>query len=189
MGLEIVEYLKSINTKIDNLLISVGGGGLISGVSSYVKQFYPKIKIIGVEPENANGLNQSLRANKPLNNNSDFSGIIPNIERVAILNGNIKFLEEKIESKENLSYFTNIKNRGVSFEKSLLARTISMGAEASGAGFKISTPYVEKITAIEVEFSLLKKSDLSKIIPKKTISWYRNFNQLYFGTKARLKNL
>ena len=68
LGLEIVEYLKSINTKIDNLLISVGGGGLISGVSSCVKQFYPKIKIIGVEPENANGLNQSLRANKPLNN-------------------------------------------------------------------------------------------------------------------------
>ena len=68
LGLEIVEYLKLINTKIDNLLISVGGGGLISGVSSYIKQFYPKIKIIGVEPENANGLNQSLRANKPLNN-------------------------------------------------------------------------------------------------------------------------
>ena len=68
LGLEIVEYLKSINTKIDNLLISVGGGGLISGVSSYVKQFYPKIKIIGVEPENANGLNQSFKANKPLNN-------------------------------------------------------------------------------------------------------------------------
>ena len=39
LGLEIVEYLKSINAKIDNLLISVGGGGLISGVSSYVKQF------------------------------------------------------------------------------------------------------------------------------------------------------
>ena len=48
LGLEIVEYLKSINTKIDNLLISVGGGGLISGVSSYVKQFYPEIKIIGL---------------------------------------------------------------------------------------------------------------------------------------------
>ena len=68
LGLEIVEYLKSINTKIDNLLISVGGGGLISGVSSYVKQFYPKIKIIGVEPENARGLSQSFEANKPLNN-------------------------------------------------------------------------------------------------------------------------
>ena len=68
LGLEIVEYLKLINTKIDNLLISVGGGGLISGVSSYVKQFYPKIKIIGVEPENAKGLSQSFEANKPLNN-------------------------------------------------------------------------------------------------------------------------
>ena len=68
LGLEIVEYLKSINTKIDNLLVSVGGGGLISGVSSYVKQFYPKIKIIGVEPENAKGLSQSFEANKPLKN-------------------------------------------------------------------------------------------------------------------------
>ncbi len=68
LGLEIVEYLKSINSNIDNLLISVGGGGLISGVSSYVKQFYPKIRIIGVEPENANGLNQSFEVNKPLNN-------------------------------------------------------------------------------------------------------------------------
>ena len=68
LGLEIVEYLKSINSEIDNLVISVGGGGLISGVSSYVKQFYPKIRIIGVEPENANGLSQSFKANRPLNN-------------------------------------------------------------------------------------------------------------------------
>ena len=68
LGLEIVEYLKSINSNIDNLLISVGGGGLISGVSSYVKQFNPEIRIIGVEPENANGLSQSFQANEPLNN-------------------------------------------------------------------------------------------------------------------------
>ncbi len=68
LGFEIVEYINSINTKIDNLLISVGGGGLISGVSSYVKQFYPKIRIIGVEPEHANGLSQSIKVNRPLNN-------------------------------------------------------------------------------------------------------------------------
>ena len=68
LGLEIVNYFNSINEKIDNLIISVGGGGLISGVSSYVKEFYPKVKVIGVEPENANGLSQSFKVNKPLNN-------------------------------------------------------------------------------------------------------------------------
>ena len=68
LGLEIVNYFNSINEKIDNLIISVGGGGLISGVSSYVKEFYPKVKVIGVEPENANGLSQSFKVNKPLDN-------------------------------------------------------------------------------------------------------------------------
>ncbi|MDC3131444.1 threonine/serine dehydratase [Pelagibacteraceae bacterium] len=68
LGLEIVNYFNSINQKIDNLIISVGGGGLISGVSSYVKEFYPKVKVIGVEPENANGLSQSFKVNKPLDN-------------------------------------------------------------------------------------------------------------------------
>ena len=68
LGLEIVNYFNSINEQIDNLIISVGGGGLISGVSSYVKEFYPKLKVIGVEPENANGLSQSFKVNKPLDN-------------------------------------------------------------------------------------------------------------------------
>ena len=68
LGLEIVNHFNSINEKIDNLIISVGGGGLISGVSSYIKEFYPKVKVIGVEPENANGLSQSFKVNKPLDN-------------------------------------------------------------------------------------------------------------------------
>ena len=101
-----------------------------------------------------------------------FSGTIPDSEKVAILNGKIKFFEKKIESKEDLSYFTNIKNRGVSLEKAILARTISMGVEASGTGFKVPTPYVEQLAAIEVEFVLTKKSDLSNIVPRKTIRSY-----------------
>ena len=68
LGLEIVNYFNSINEKIDNLIISVGGGGLISGVSSYVKELYPKVKVIGVEPATPNGLSQSFKVNKPLDN-------------------------------------------------------------------------------------------------------------------------
>ena len=68
LGLEISEFFKSNDLNLDYVIISVGGGGLISGVSSYVKQIFPDTKIIGVEPEGAQGLNQSLKSNKPLEN-------------------------------------------------------------------------------------------------------------------------
>ena len=66
IGLEIIEYFKTLNKKLDYLIISVGGGGLISGVSSYVKQLSPNTKVIGVEPEGAKGMSDSLELGKPL---------------------------------------------------------------------------------------------------------------------------
>ncbi len=42
----------------------VGGGGLIAGIAAYAKSLYPRIKIIGVEPEDAAGMFESLRAGK-----------------------------------------------------------------------------------------------------------------------------
>jgi len=66
LGLEIVKQIKNINTKIDNVLISVGGGGLISGVGAVLKQYFPNINIIGIEPLEAMGITDSLKADKPL---------------------------------------------------------------------------------------------------------------------------
>ncbi len=68
IGLEIIEYFKTLDTKLDYLVISVGGGGLISGVSSYIKQLSPDTKVIGVEPEGAKGMSDSLELGKPLEN-------------------------------------------------------------------------------------------------------------------------
>ena len=64
LGLEIYNQLNFI----DNIIISVGGGGLISGVGSIIKQFNPSCKIIGVEPEGAKGLSDSIKNNKPIKN-------------------------------------------------------------------------------------------------------------------------
>ncbi len=50
--------------EIDAIFVPVGGGGLISGIAAYVKALYPRIKIIGVEPEDAAGMHESLRAGK-----------------------------------------------------------------------------------------------------------------------------
>ena len=49
---------------IDAIFVPVGGGGLISGIAAYTKSLYPRIKIIGVEPEDAAGMSESLRAGK-----------------------------------------------------------------------------------------------------------------------------
>ena len=68
IGLEIIEYFKTLNKKLDYIIISVGGGGLISGVSSYIKQLSPNTKVIGVEPEGAKGMSNSLKLGKPLEN-------------------------------------------------------------------------------------------------------------------------
>ena len=49
---------------IDAIFVPVGGGGLIGGIAAYAKSLYPRIKIIGVEPEDAAGMHESLRAGK-----------------------------------------------------------------------------------------------------------------------------
>jgi threonine dehydratase len=49
---------------IEAIFVPIGGGGLIGGISAYVKALYPRIKIIGVEPEDAAGMFESLRAGK-----------------------------------------------------------------------------------------------------------------------------
>ena len=59
---------------MDYLIISVGGGGLISGVSSYIKQLSPNTKVIGVEPEGAKGMTDSIKLGKPLENVSVNAG-------------------------------------------------------------------------------------------------------------------
>jgi threonine dehydratase len=50
--------------EIDAIFVPVGGGGLIAGIAAYTKALYPRIKIIGVEPEESAGMYESLRAGK-----------------------------------------------------------------------------------------------------------------------------
>ena len=66
LGLEIANQIKNLNTTIDNVVISVGGGGLISGIGSALKQIFPHVNIVGVEPYGAKGMTDSLKGNSPL---------------------------------------------------------------------------------------------------------------------------
>ena len=59
-----VEILRQTAGDVDAIFVPIGGGGLIAGIAVYVKYLHPQIKIIGVEPEDAAAMYESLRAGK-----------------------------------------------------------------------------------------------------------------------------
>lgn len=73
IGVEIVTCCPSIT----DVLIPVGGGGLIAGVASYIKERLPKVKVIGIQSKNADSGVKSFRAGK----------ITPSIVRNTIADG------------------------------------------------------------------------------------------------------
>ncbi len=60
IGLEILEQMPDV----DYIFCPIGGGGLISGISSYCKEYKKDIKIIGVESENAASMLESFKKKK-----------------------------------------------------------------------------------------------------------------------------
>lgn len=58
IAMEIVQELPTV----DYILAPIGGGGLISGVSTLAKMLNPKIKVVGVEPAEAASMSASLAA-------------------------------------------------------------------------------------------------------------------------------
>ncbi|MGM8215509.1 threonine ammonia-lyase [Bacillaceae bacterium W0354] len=59
-GLEILEQVRDL----DMVIVPVGGGGLISGILTAIKETNPRIKVIGVEPEDGNDTFLSLKKGK-----------------------------------------------------------------------------------------------------------------------------
>ena len=58
-----MEIIKELPT-VDYILVPIGGGGLATGVSTLAKMLNPKIKVVGVEPANANCMQVSLENGK-----------------------------------------------------------------------------------------------------------------------------
>src|SRR5271154_2100216 len=61
IGMEIV---RQSGGEFDAVFVPVGGGGLIAGVAAFIKALSPRSKIIGVQPEDAAAMYESVRAGK-----------------------------------------------------------------------------------------------------------------------------
>merc|ERR1712137_953993 len=76
---------------LDAIVAAVGGGGLISGIATYVKAVNPRIKVIGAEPERAKSAFMSKQAgshvknppNTPINT---FAIVMENVDDVLLAN-------------------------------------------------------------------------------------------------------
>ncbi|MFX0205660.1 MAG: threonine/serine dehydratase [Candidatus Hodarchaeota archaeon] len=62
IGLELTRQL----AKIDTVLVTIGGGGLISGIAGYLKEINPSVDVIGCLPENSAVMYESIKAGKIL---------------------------------------------------------------------------------------------------------------------------
>jgi threonine dehydratase len=56
-----MEILRQHPGALDAIFVPVGGGGLISGIAAYVKRVRPRVRVIGVEPVDADAMAQSLK--------------------------------------------------------------------------------------------------------------------------------
>ena len=62
IGYELNQELKNI----DSVFVSVGGGGLISGIGGYLKSVQNQVKMIAVSPKNSCVMFESIKAGKQL---------------------------------------------------------------------------------------------------------------------------
>ncbi|HXW04867.1 MAG TPA: threonine ammonia-lyase, biosynthetic [Vicinamibacterales bacterium] len=58
------EILRHEHGDVSAIFVPVGGGGLIAGIASYVKALKPSVRVIGVEPYEADAMYQSLAAGR-----------------------------------------------------------------------------------------------------------------------------
>ena len=60
IAMELLEQAKAV----DYIFVPIGGGGLVSGILTYIKQTRPEIRVIGVEPEDADSMARSVAAGR-----------------------------------------------------------------------------------------------------------------------------
>jgi len=62
LGLEVLDDLPEVET----VYVPVGGGGLLAGVGSAIRQIAPSVRLVAVEPEGCPSLHAALDAGKPV---------------------------------------------------------------------------------------------------------------------------
>ena len=93
VGLEIVEDLPAAT----DVVVSIGGGGLASGVAAAIKQTNQNIKVWGVETEGADAMHQALEAGRVVQM-AALTSIAKTLSAPAVSESTLKYAQEYLES-------------------------------------------------------------------------------------------
>lgn len=140
-GLEILEQLDDI----DEVYIPIGGGGLISGVATAIKESNPRIRVIGVEPAIANDTYLSIKEGKRVNigaNNTIADGLRTSIPGELTFPVVQRYVDDivLVEEQEIRHAFTYILTR--------MKQLIEPSGAVSAAGAMKRTPEGKRIVAL-----------------------------------------
>ena len=103
-------------------------------------------------------------------------GIVPEAAKTAVVHARVKYFEKSFEDSEEMFYLLMATKSGLDFREQAIMmasrQAIISAAERSRKGFKVRTPYVEKIAAMEVTFDLKRKSSGEDIVNPQTLRSY-----------------
>ena len=123
-GTTALELLEDVSD-LDLMLCPVGGGGLLSGIATAAKSLKPHIKIVGVEPADADDAQRSFKAGH----------IIPSVKPSTIADGLLTSLGEKTfaEIQRHVDDIVTVSEEGIVRAMRLIWEVMKIIVEPSGA--------------------------------------------------------
>jgi threonine dehydratase len=122
VGLELLEQYP----ELDTVLVAIGGGGLISGIATVLKERDPDIRVVGVQPEGAFHAKPSL--------DRDAIHELPDVDTVAEGIADTRLLEKTFAVvRERVDDVVSVSDRELSVAVALLAERAKTVAESAGA--------------------------------------------------------
>lgn len=127
VGLELARQLEEAGQKADLLLVPCGGGGLLAGVSTAMRELSPATEIFGVEPENYDDHRRSLKAGRRVRIKGD------SFTRCDALAATIPGEITWSINKRNVNGFVTVSEAETGMAISFAARYLKLVLEPGGA--------------------------------------------------------
>ncbi|QRP98478.1 threonine ammonia-lyase IlvA [Corynebacterium sp. FDAARGOS 1242] len=125
---EIVAQLSSLGKALDTVIVPVGGGGLISGITSYLADMAPRTAVVGIEPAGAASLSAAFDAGEPVT----LETVDPFVDGAAVKRvGDVPF--KILEANQGRLHWDNVSEGAVCTEQLALYQNEGIIAEPAGA--------------------------------------------------------
>lgn len=125
---EVVSQLASLGKSLDAIVVPVGGGGLLSGITSYLADMAPRTAIIGIEPAGAASLTAAFEASEPVT----LESVDPFVDGAAVKRiGDLPF--QVLEANQGRLHWSTVSEGAVCTEMLGLYQNEGIIAEPAGA--------------------------------------------------------